>query len=120
MRIEYGLAVTERGLGKVAESRSRNAEVLEQYRRLLGDDDILTLRCLASVAADLHAQDDYSGAVEHASHCLERFRAILGDHAFTFMCQANLAVYLRKEGRRYDALRGGVGRTVRPDRRARG
>jgi tetratricopeptide (TPR) repeat protein len=102
LRIEHALAVTERGLGKVSESRSRNAEVLEQYRRLLGDDDMLTLRSLAGVAADLHAQGDHAGAVERARDCYERFDRTLPGHPFTYMCQANLAVYLRAEGQRLD------------------
>jgi tetratricopeptide (TPR) repeat protein/cellulose biosynthesis protein BcsQ len=98
LRVESGLAVTERMLGRSFDALYRDLEIIDDFRQVHGDDHLGTLMCRLSLAADLHAEQRSSEAVAEARACLESFRRLYGEHPFTYMCQANLAVYLRGAG----------------------
>ncbi|AQZ60158.1 putative ATP/GTP-binding protein [[Actinomadura] parvosata subsp. kistnae] len=98
LRVESGLAVTERMLGNSFEALYRDKALIGDLRELHGPGHLFTLMCQHSLAADLYAQQQPQDAVTEASACLDTFRKTFGEHPFTNVCQMSLAVYLRGIG----------------------
>ncbi|NRQ32500.1 tetratricopeptide repeat protein [Nonomuraea sp. NN258] len=98
LRVESGLAVTERMLGNSFEALYRDKALIGDLRELHGPGHLFTLMCRHSLAADLYAQQQPQDAVNEASACLDIFKRTWGEHPFTHVCQMSLAVYLRGIG----------------------
>ncbi|RBQ20486.1 hypothetical protein DP939_11990 [Spongiactinospora rosea] len=109
LRIECGIAVCERRLGRSFEALSRDTEALEELREVAGERHAETILCSAAVAADLHAEGDHAGAVIRAQRAVAAFREVFGrDHPQAYALQANLGVYLRAAGDAEEAERLGA------------
>src|SRR5947199_1484290 len=67
-------------------------DTLIRYRRVLGDDHLVTLRLAHSLAARLRAQGQHERACELNQDTLSRYRRVLGeDHPATLASAENLA-----------------------------
>lgn len=98
LRVESGLAITERMLGMTFDALHRDFDIIDDLRQLHGEDHIETLTCRHSLAADLYAEGRPEEAVEWAQATLADFRRLYGEHPLTSIGQLSLAVYLAGTG----------------------
>ncbi|MEU7001672.1 FxSxx-COOH system tetratricopeptide repeat protein [Nonomuraea sp. NPDC046570] len=103
LRLENGLGVTERFLGRPFEALTRNTEALEELRALVGDRNLYTMLCAMSVAADLHARGDHDGAVLRSRRSAQDIARLYGEHPMRYAAQVNLAIHLRGQGERQES-----------------
>ncbi|MDF5755841.1 FxSxx-COOH system tetratricopeptide repeat protein [Spongiactinospora sp. TRM90649] len=109
LRVECGIAVCERRLGRSFEALSRDTEALDELREVVGERHAATVLCSAAIAADLHAEGDHAGAVVRAHRAVSMFRDVFGErHPHGYALQANLATYLRAVGDTAEAARLGA------------
>ncbi|GII81185.1 NTPase [Sphaerisporangium rufum] len=105
---ESGLAITERRLGHPYMALERDERVLAELRAHQGDHHLLTLTCLASLAADLDALGKHRDAADHAAACLDGLAQTFPDrHPYTQVCVVALGAYLRNDGRLDEGRRYG-------------
>jgi hypothetical protein len=94
-----------RDMGRYAEARELNEDVLARRRRVLGDDHPVTLTSASNLAIDLSSLGEYQAARELDEDTLARRRRVLGDgHPGTLTSANNLANDLRYLGE-YQAAR---------------
>ncbi|MGH3767521.1 MAG: tetratricopeptide repeat protein, partial [Pseudonocardiaceae bacterium] len=74
-------------------------DTLTRYRRVLGDDHLVTLLLAHNLAAGLRAVGEHQRARELDEDTLTRYRRVLGDdHSATLTSATNLAGDLRALG----------------------
>jgi tetratricopeptide (TPR) repeat protein len=95
-----------RALGRLADARELNTQLLAEQSRLLGQDHPHTLMTAGSLAADLRAVGDYRQALEMDEKTYPAWTALYGeDHERTLAAANNLAISLRLTGNVSAALR---------------
>jgi hypothetical protein len=89
------LAESFRHMGRYAEARHLNEDILARSRRVLGGDHPNTLTSASNLAADLTGLGEYQAARELNEDTLARHRRVLGeDHPDTLTTANNLAADL--------------------------
>lgn len=101
---QWNLAIAKRRASakqKLRNPRPKDMDdvTVKAYRTLFGEKHPYTLGSSLSLAADHHSLGSSDTAVEIAERCLASYRSIDPDHPFTAICQLNLALYLRADGR---------------------
>jgi hypothetical protein len=92
--ISVAAALTE--MGRDAEARKLDEDILERRRRMLGADHPQTLESASNLAVDLAALGEVQAARDMDQDTLERRRRVLGvDHPETLSSANNLAADLR-------------------------
>jgi hypothetical protein len=93
------LAVAFEVMGRFAEARDLNEDILARRRRVLGEDHLDTLRSAHNLAIDLRALGDHHAARELDEDTLARSRRVLGEnHPDTLNSASYLAIDLRELG----------------------
>ena len=86
-------------LGRHAEARAVQQDVLERRRRVGGDDDPQTIKAASNLAVTTRHMGDFAEARSLQEDVLDRSRRILAeDHPETFTAAANLASTLWEQG----------------------
>ena len=100
-----GVAEALRGMGRYAQARDLDEDLLSRRRRLYGDDESNTLWSANNLAVDLRRAGEYGAARKLDEDTLARRRRVLGeDHPDTLSSASNLAIDLYELGE-YEAAR---------------
>jgi hypothetical protein len=93
------LGVSLRRMGRYAESRQVNEDVLARWRQSFGEDHRATLAAANALALDLADAGEHQAARDLEEDTLSRKRRVLGeDHPDTLTSARNLAADLRALG----------------------
>jgi len=99
LRAANCLSEALRGMGRYAEARDLDEDVLSRRRRLYGDDDPNTFWDANNLAIDLRMVGEYGAARELDEGTLARRRRVLGeDHPDTLASSGNLVADLYELG----------------------
>jgi hypothetical protein len=99
LRAATSVAEALRSMGRYAEARELDEDVLARRRRLYGDDHFQTLASANNLAVDLYQLVEVQAARDLDQDTLDRRRRLMGsDHPDTLTSASNLAADLRALG----------------------
>jgi hypothetical protein len=99
LRAATSIAEALRSMGRHAEARELDEDVLARRRCRYGDDHFQTLASASNLAVDLYQLGEVQAARDWDEDTLDRRRGVLGpDHPDTLTSASNLAADLRALG----------------------
>ena len=100
LAVTYSIAMAFRDMGRYAEARDLDQDILDRRRRVLGEDHPDTLLSANNLAIVLRELGEVRAARDLQQDTLARKRRVLGeDHPDTLLSASSLAIVLRELGR---------------------